>query len=140
VDTPFDSTLKMHSTLTKLSNVRHVTIVACGDSINAETFHTRGRMNWVSLLREAIFERYGSGVCTLIKSGRCGSTCEDALTRVDRDGLRFDPDLTTLSFGMNDAFPAAPPTSGSSAPLPESASRACAIRATAKSSSAHRTP
>ena len=93
----------MHKTLTKLSNSEHVTIVALGDSITAETFHTRGHMNWVSLLPEAIFERYGSGVCTLINSGRCGSTCEEALTRLDRDVLRFDPDLVIISFGKNDA-------------------------------------
>jgi len=59
-------------------------------------------MNWVALLSEAIFETYGNGVCTLINAGKCGSTFRDALTRLDRDVLRFNPDLVIIALGMND--------------------------------------
>jgi len=60
-------------------------------------------MNWVSLLDEAIFEEYGNGICTAINSGKCGSSYSEGLTRLDRDVLRFTPDLVIIAFGMNDA-------------------------------------
>jgi lysophospholipase L1-like esterase len=93
----------MEKTLEKLRTGQHVTMVALGDSITEITFHTRGGMNWVGLLSEAIFETYGNGVCTLINSGICGSSYEQSLTRLDRDVLRYKPDLVILSLGMNDA-------------------------------------
>ena len=93
----------MNKTLSKLANGEHVTIVALGDSITETTFHTRGRMNWVQLLDEAIFEEYGNGICTVINSGKCGSTYRDGLSRLDRDVLRYNPDLVVIAFRMNDA-------------------------------------
>ena len=92
----------MRRTVEKLKRGEHVTIVALGDSNTETTFHTQGRMNWVALLSEAIFETYGNGVCTLINAGKCASTFSDALTRLDRDVLRFDPDLVIIALGMND--------------------------------------
>ena len=93
----------MKHTLGKLKHGEHVTIVAFGDSNTENTFQTRGRMNWVSLLDEAIFETYGNGVCTIINSGKCGSHYREGLTRLDRDVLRYRPDLVIIAFGMNDA-------------------------------------
>ena len=93
----------MQKTLEKLSNGEHVTIVALGDSITEVTFHTQGRMNWVQLLDEAIFEEYGNGICTIINSGKCGSTYTDGLSRLERDVLRYNPDLVIIAFGMNDS-------------------------------------
>lgn len=93
----------MQKTLAKLKAGEHVTIVAFGDSITEITFHTRGHMNWVGLLSEAIFETYGNGVCTMINAGQCGSSYAEALQRLDRDVFRFKPDLVILAFGMNDA-------------------------------------
>jgi acyl-CoA thioesterase I len=93
----------MNKTIGKLKKGEHVTIVALGDSITENTFQTRGRMNWVSLLNEAIFEEYGNGICTLINSGKCGSSYRESLTRLDRDVLRFHPDMVILALGMNDA-------------------------------------
>ena len=93
----------MKETLRKLSKGEHVTIVALGDSITELTFHTRGRMNWVGLLSEALFEEYGNGVCSMINSGKCASSYMESLTRLDRDVLRFEPDLVILALGMNDA-------------------------------------
>lgn len=97
----------MKRTLSKLKRGEHVTIVALGDSITEITFHTKGRMNWVGLLSEALTAHYGPNVCTMINSGRCGGTYEQALERLDRDVLRFNPDLVMLSFGMNDSRGAA---------------------------------
>jgi len=93
----------MQRTLTKLAAGEHVTIVALGDSITEITFHTRGHMNWVGLLSEAILATYGNGVCTLINAGKCGSSYSEALQRLDRDVLRFAPDLVIVALGMNDA-------------------------------------
>lgn len=93
----------MERTLAKLAAGEHVTIIALGDSNTEVTFHTRGRMNWVGLLREAIFEAYGNGVCTFINSGVCGATADSSLPRLERDVLRFDPDLVVIALGMNDA-------------------------------------
>ncbi|MCX5660087.1 MAG: SGNH/GDSL hydrolase family protein [Planctomycetota bacterium] len=93
----------MQKTLDKLRRGEHVTIVCLGDSNTELTFHTAGRLNWVGLLSEAIFEAYGNGVCTMINAGKCASSFREALTRLDRDALRFKPDLAILSFGMNDA-------------------------------------
>lgn len=93
----------MKKTIEKLKNGKHVTIVAFGDSITEVTFHTRGKMNWVQLLEEAIFEEYGNGICTMINSGKCASSYHEGLTRIDRDVLRFNPDLVIIAFGMNDA-------------------------------------
>ncbi len=90
----------MKKTLEKLRRGEHVTIVALGDSNTAETFHTRGRMNWVSLLAEAIFEEYGTGVCTMINSGVCGTGIGDSMARLERDVYRFRPDLVILAFGV----------------------------------------
>ena len=60
-------------------------------------------MNWVGLLSEALTAHYGPNICTMINSGRCGGTYEQALERLDRDVLRFNPDLVILAFGMNDS-------------------------------------
>ena len=93
----------LERTVAKLRRGEHVTIVALGDSNTEITFHTRGAMNYCGLLSEAIFEAYGHGVCTLINSGKCGSSFSESLTRLDRDVLRFKPDATLVGFGMNDA-------------------------------------
>ena len=98
----------MQSTIDKLKNGTHVTIVVLGDSITANSLHNRGHVNWVSLLDEAILETYGEGLCTLINSGVPGSSYASALKRLDRDALRFEPDLVILALGMNDAFKGSP--------------------------------
>jgi len=93
----------MQRTLDKLAAGEHVTIVALGDSITHTTFHTQGRMNWVQLLEEGIFETYGNGLCTLINAGRCGGGIVEASERFARDVARFTPDLVIVAMGMNDA-------------------------------------
>lgn len=93
----------MEKTLAKLKRGEHVTIVAFGDSNTAETFHTRGHMTWPSLLAEAIFEEYGTGVCTVINSAVCGTGFADSMARLDRDVVRYRPDLTIVCFGVGAA-------------------------------------
>lgn len=93
----------MISTLEKLKRGEHVTIVALGDSITANSLHNRGCMNWVSLLDVGLHMVYGDESCVLINSGVPGSCYRSALQRLDRDVLRFRPDLVIVALGMNDA-------------------------------------
>jgi lysophospholipase L1-like esterase len=90
----------MQKTLSKLKRSEHVTIVVLGDSNTAEGFHTRGRMGWVSLLAEALFEAYGTGVCTLINTAVCGTGFAEAYPHLERDVFRYDPDLVIIGFGV----------------------------------------
>lgn len=93
----------MKRLLEKLRRKEQVTIVALGDSNTELTWHTAGRLNWVGLLHEALFETYGRNLVMMINAGRCGDTAATALARLDRDVIRFQPNLTIISFGMNDA-------------------------------------
>jgi lysophospholipase L1-like esterase len=90
--------------LAKLADpaVEQVTIVALGDSNTELTWHTHGHLNWVGLLHEALFEQYGRNRVIMINAGKCGDTTPGGLTRLDRDVLRFAPDLVIMAFGMND--------------------------------------
>ena len=87
----------------KLRRFEQVTVVALGDSNTELTFHTHGRLNWVGLLATGIFQKYANGVCQMINSGKCGSSYREGLSRLERDVLRFNPDLVIIAFGMNDA-------------------------------------
>ena len=91
----------MKSTLEKLKRGEHVTIVALGDSITANSLHNRGCMNWVSLLEIGLHMVYGDESCVVINAGVPGSSYHSALQRLDRDVLRFAPDLVIVALGMN---------------------------------------
>lgn len=80
---------------------KNVTIVAFGDS-NTEQNHWSGSSGccWVGLL--------DMGLCCIlpqrvvINAGRSGSSLIDAAERLDRDVLRFDPDIVIIGFSAND--------------------------------------
>lgn len=93
---------RLKRTLDKLKHKEQVTIVVLGDSNTELTWHTAGRLNWVGLLQEALFEKHGGNRVFTINAGRCGGTAADALTRLDRDVIRFQPDLVIIAFSMND--------------------------------------
>ena len=86
----------------RLAAGEQVTIVFLGDSNTALTFHTHGWLNVVGLVEAAIFQTYGDNRARVINAGSCGGTVEAALARLDRDVLRFQPDLVFVGFGMND--------------------------------------
>lgn len=88
--------------LAKLERGEQVTIVALGDSNTELTFHTRGHLNWPYLLQEALFEKYGPNRVIMINVGFCGQGAAQALSRVDRDVLRFKPDLVIICFWDGD--------------------------------------
>jgi lysophospholipase L1-like esterase len=94
----------MQRTLAKLRNGEQVTIVALGDSNTEQTWHTRDRLNWVGLLQQALFQTYGRNTARVINAGLCGDTAAQAIGRLDRDVLRFEPNMVIVAFGMNDAM------------------------------------
>ena len=86
---------------------KFVTIVAFGDSTTAVNHWTLGGLNWVGLLSMSLYYAFPKG-CTVINSGIGGNQIVHALERVDRDVLRFDPDITIVSFGANDCLNTTP--------------------------------
>jgi lysophospholipase L1-like esterase len=82
---------------------KFVTIVALGDSITEVNHNTMGGLNWVGLLGMGLQGRdvFPKGY-TIINSGVGGDDMAKALLRLDRDVLRFHPDIVIMSFGMND--------------------------------------
>jgi acyl-CoA thioesterase I len=87
--------------LDKLQNSPPVTLVAIGDSITEVNWHTRGQLNWVGLLQEAFMETYGRGKVWVVNTGISGDGATGVLGRLERDVLRFAPDLAIVSVGMN---------------------------------------
>ena len=59
-------------TLSKLRAGTPITIAAVGDSNSIVSMNTRGHMNWVSLLTEALWETYGDGLVTMVNVSKCG--------------------------------------------------------------------
>ncbi len=90
--------VRMDGLLAKLDKGQQVTIVALGDSNTELTFHTRGHLNWVYLLQEALFEKYGPNKVIMIDAGCCGEGAGGGLARLDRDVLRFTPDLVIICY------------------------------------------
>jgi lysophospholipase L1-like esterase len=84
--------------LAKLEKGQQVTIVALGDSNTELTFHTRGQLNWVYLLQVALLEKYGPNRVIMIDAGCCGEGAAGGLARLDRDVLRFNPDLVIICY------------------------------------------
>lgn len=83
---------------------QYVTIVAFGDSITQINHTTHGGLNWVGYLTEGLCDgRVFPKGHIVINAGYGGDTMEKGLARIERDVLRFDPDIVILSFGMNDA-------------------------------------
>lgn len=82
---------------------KFVTIVAFGDSITEVNHNTMGGLNYVGLLGMGLQGRdvFPQGF-TIINSGMGGDDMSKALVRMDRDVLRFNPDIVIMSFGMND--------------------------------------
>ena len=94
---------KPNSTPAHFSHLRDkfVTIVALGDSITQVNHWTYGALNWVGLLPMGLYDVFPKG-CTVINSGNGGDSMAMGLKRLDRDVLRFSPDIVIVSFGMND--------------------------------------
>lgn len=93
----------MKRTLEKLRKKEPVTIVAIGDSISVLSSLTKGHLNWFGYLHIGLADRYGDGFIYSINSSFCGAAVEPELPRLERDVLRWKPDLVIISFGTNDS-------------------------------------
>ncbi len=83
-----------------------IVIVALGDSV------TMGATSQDRLEPDAVYHhrvkamlegRYPKAVFSVINSGTGGDSAADGLKRIGRDVLRYEPDLTLVAFGLNDA-------------------------------------
>ena len=94
----------MHRIQTLLKNhfERHepVRIVALGSS-NTQRF--AAGMHWFDCLELGVKTTYGlKNFC--FNAGACGETSNDLLKRLDRDVVRFAPDVVILTVGGNDSY------------------------------------
>ena len=103
--------------LAKQSDLRankSITIAFLGDSITQgcfDCYYTRDnhietvfeyQNAYSTRLRELINVLYPKVQINIINSGISGDTAEGGLERIERDVLRFNPDLVVVSFGLND--------------------------------------
>ncbi|HEY3396639.1 MAG TPA: SGNH/GDSL hydrolase family protein [Armatimonadota bacterium] len=110
--------------LAKLRAGEHVVIVALGDSNTELNFHTRGALNWVGLLQAALFDRYGPNHAMVINAAQsgqgitrsgssepmrvaepAGQPASSVWDRLDRDVLRFTPDLVIVGYLLAEIEP-----------------------------------
>ena len=88
--------------LAKLDAGEQVTMVALGDSNTEQTFHTRGALNFFGLLQCGLLDKYGANKVIAINAGCCGEGAPGGLARLDRDVLRFAPDLVIICYWDTD--------------------------------------
>lgn len=93
----------MLQTLRRLAEGERVFIVCIGDSITEQNYHLQGRLNYVGQLTERLMELYNRR-SRVLNAGKSSDTTQGILERLDYDALRFQPDLTTVMIGMNDAY------------------------------------
>lgn len=81
-----------------------VVIVAFGDSITMGAT-TRGNIEpeavYHARLKKMLEEKYPKAVFSVINSGIGGDNAEAGLARIDRDVIRYQPDLVLVAFGAN---------------------------------------
>ena len=90
----------MNKTLAKLRNKKRVTIVVAGDSNTIISMNTQGRMNWTGYLQEALWERYGDGLVTMINVSECGFTFTRLPPLLESRVLRWQPDLVIFQLWL----------------------------------------
>lgn len=78
------------------------TIVCLGDSVTGVYYHTGGRRAYPEMLELAIRKADPAANVRVINAGISGHTTRDGLARFDRDVLKHQPALVTISFGLND--------------------------------------
>lgn len=101
----------------KSKNIREqesVTIAFLGDSVTQGCFEVyvnrEGNMGthfeptsaFCSRMREILALLYPATQINFINSGISGDSAKGGLLRLERDVLRFSPDLTVVSYGLND--------------------------------------
>lgn len=85
------------------SNVEKLnTIVCLGDSVTGIYYHTGGHRAYPEMLELALKAAHPKATVKVINAGISGNTTRDGLNRLDADVLKHNPDLVTISFGLND--------------------------------------
>lgn len=80
-----------------------VKIVCLGDSVTGVYYHTGGRRAYPELLEIALKNAAPKAQITVINAGISGHSTDHGLNRLERDVLQHQPDVVTISFGLNDA-------------------------------------
>ena len=78
------------------------TIVCIGDSVTGVYYHTGGRRAYPEMLEIGLKQLFPNSPISVINAGISGQTTQDGLERLERDVLSKNPDLVTISFGLND--------------------------------------
>jgi len=77
-------------------------IVCLGDSVTGVYYHTGGRRAYPEMLELGLRTLFPKSNITVINAGISGHTTKEGLARLERDVLSHEPDLVTVSFGLND--------------------------------------
>ena len=78
------------------------TIVCLGDSVTGVYYHTGGQRAYPELIELGLRQLFPNAGAKVINVGISGHTTVDGLERLERDVLSKNPDLVTISFGLND--------------------------------------
>ena len=84
------------------------TIVCLGDSVTGVYYHTGGQRAYPELLELGLRELFPNAGVKVINAGISGQTTAEGLARLERDVLSQQPDIVTISFGLNDVTRVAP--------------------------------
>ena len=71
-------------------------MTAFGEQIHDDVYHAR--------FKRLLEMQYPLGTFSVINAGVSGQTAPGALSLIDRDVIRYQPDLTLVAFGLNDAW------------------------------------
>lgn len=77
-------------------------VVCLGDSVTGIYYHTGGRRAWPELLQMGLQRALPGRDVSVINAGISGNTVADGLARLQRDVLDHQPQIVTISFGLND--------------------------------------
>lgn len=92
----------LSKTVKKLKSDKPTKIVCFGDSVTGVYYHTGSRRAYTDMLGIALEKTLPDANLNMINAGISGNTTANALSRIDRDVLKHQPDLVTVMFGLND--------------------------------------
>ena len=78
------------------------TIVCLGDSVTGVYYHTGGIRAYPEMLEIGLHRLFPDAAINVVNAGISGHTTVEGLARLESDVLSKNPDLVTISFGLND--------------------------------------
>lgn len=97
-----DSSSPSLKVLGKLRLGEQTKIVCLGDSVTGLYYHTGGLRTYTDMLGIAVQRAVPGSNVKMINAGISGNTTADGLGRLEKDVLDHQPDLVTVTFGLND--------------------------------------